>query len=316
MLSRVASNLFWIARNVERAESSARVLKTRLINALETSEAGPLAEGDWEMILDICAVSSEYYDIHPVCEAEKIARYICFDRTNINSIINCMENARNNARSVREVIPEDLWEILNEHHLSMQNENVDTWSMQRIHEYLRDIQKLSFSLQGVIEASMLREEAYNFIKVGKWMERGEKTARVLNVVSEKTKELKLQTETDHYYYWLSALQFLNGYDAYLKRFPPKMEPAQVISFLISYEQFPRSIEYCMEHVRETVMKLESGQVSHYSEELFDAMDRVTQEFMKIKFRKLGMDEIGPFLDKFQNDCNRISSIFARTYYFV
>ncbi|PRO66655.1 alpha-E domain-containing protein [Alkalicoccus urumqiensis] len=316
MLSRVAASLFWMARNMERAESNARVLESRLINALESSEYGKLATDDWEAVLEICSSVTEYRSMYDACEARPIAQYITFDARNINSIVNCLENARHNARSVRDNIPEELWELLNEQYLTLRDEEFYAWSIRDIQAFLQQTKRLSFMIQGVIESSMLREEPYHFIKVGKWIERAEKTARVLNVVCEKTTQLKEETQTDHYYYWLSALQFLNGYDAYLKRFPPTMEPKHVLPFLVSYEQFPRSIEYCMDHVREAVMQLEGGKVSHYSEELFQALDHVTDEFVKMKFQQMDSADIGPFLDRFQNDCNRLASVFASTYYFV
>ncbi|WP_246238213.1 alpha-E domain-containing protein [Alkalicoccus luteus] len=315
MLSRVASSLFWMARNVERAESNARVLEARLINALETQEYGKVALSDWEAVVEICASKLDYEEKGGSFTAEAAASYIALDPENLNSIRNCLENARFNARAVRDHIPEDFWYVLNEHYLSFRSEPFTDWNTRRIQTFLQDTQRLSYTLQGIIESSMLREEAYQFIKIGKWLERGEKTARVLNVMCEKTKEAE-QEANANYYYWLSALQFLNGYSAYLKRFPPTMDPSHVIPFLISYEQFPRSIEYCMEHVRETVMKLENGQVSHYSEDLFKSLDYVSSEFMRIKFQKLSKEETGLFLDRFQNDLNRISSVFSSTYYFV
>ncbi|MFC4736426.1 alpha-E domain-containing protein [Bacillus daqingensis] len=315
MLSRVASSLFWMARNVERAESNARVLEARLINALETQEYGKVSLSDWEAVVEICASKVDYEAKGGTFTAKEAASYISLAPENINSIRNCLENARFNARAVRDHIPEDFWYVLNEHYLSFRGEPFTDWNMRRIQTFLQDTQRLSFTLQGIIESSMLREEAYQFIKIGKWLERSEKTARVLNVMCEKTKEAE-QEANANYYYWLSALQFLNGYSAYLKRFPPTMDPEYVIPFLISYEQFPRSIEYCMEHVRETIMKLEGGQVSHYSEDLFKSLDHVSSEFMKIKFQRLSKEETGQFLDRFQNDLNRISSVFSSTYYFV
>lgn len=316
MLSRVASSLFWMARNIERAESNARVLESRLINALETSDHGKIATGDWEAVLEICASAEDYRESYDVYDPKSVSFYISFAEDNMNSILNCLENARLNARAVRDNIPEELWEVLNEHYLSIQNQDYFFWTTKQVQTFLQEIKILSFTIQGIIESCMLREEAYSFLKIGKWLERGEKTARVLNVTCEKTMEAEEETNTDHYYYWLSALQFLNGYSSYLKRFPPTMDPKHVLPFLISYDRFPRSIEYCMEHVRETVMKLEDGQVSHYSEDLFSALDYVTKEFMKIKFQQMSTKDMAPFLDRFQNDCNRISSVFANTYYFV
>ncbi|CAM3772645.1 alpha-E domain-containing protein [Alkalicoccus chagannorensis] len=312
MLSRTAAGLFWMSRNIERAESNARTLESRLINALESPEYSTGAVRDWEAVLEICAGVTEYRAFYEDCTAESVASYITFDDRNINSITNCLGYARQNARATRDVLPEELWQLLNERYLAIQEFN-GTWTVQEVHRFLREVKQLSYTIQGIIESSMLREESYHFIKIGKWLERAEKTARVLNVVCEKTMESEDELHAD-YYYWLSALQFLNGYDAYLKRFPPTMEPQYVLPFLLSYEQFPRSIEYCMEHVREAVLKLEHGQVSHYSEDLFFALDRVMDDFVKIKFRKRTAREIGPFLDDFQNSCGRIGSVFASTYY--
>lgn len=316
MLSRVADSLYWMARNMERAESNARILESRLINALEVSDSGLIAEGDWEAVVEISSSMEEYNRTYDDLLPETVAHYISFDRTNVNSIINCIEYARNNAKSVREIIPAELWEALNESFLAMNRNNQSYWSMKKIHTFLQSVKTLSFTFQGVIEGTMPREDAYRFIKIGKWLERGEKTARILNVVCEKTAQEEREMQADQYYYWLSALQFVNGYDAYLKRYPPTMEPKHVLPFLISYHQFPRSIEYCVDHVREAVKELEGGKVSHYSKELFDALDSVSNEFTKIRFQQMTSEEMGPFLDRFQNDCNRVGYVFSKTYYLV
>ncbi|MGJ9384041.1 alpha-E domain-containing protein [Salipaludibacillus sp. CF4.18] len=314
MLSRVADGLYWMSRNIERAESNARILESRLINALELPDSDGIAVGDWEAIVEITSSIEEYHQTYDNFLPETVAHYVSFDQTNVNSIVNCIEYARNNARSIREIIPLELWEALNEFYLAMNKDYKAYWSMKKIHSFLQSVKTLSFTIQGIIEGVMPREDAYQFMKIGKWLERGEKTARILNVVCEKTREEEEATQTNQYYYWLSALQFVNGYDAYLKKYPPTMEPKYVLPFLISYHQFPRSIEYCVDHVREAVKGLEDGKVSHYSEELFDAIDHVSNEFMKIKFQRMTSEEMEPFLDRFQNDCNRIGYVFSKTYY--
>ncbi|WP_416147866.1 alpha-E domain-containing protein [Salipaludibacillus sp. HK11] len=316
MLSRVAEGVYWMARNMERAENNARVLEARLIHALEVSNSEAVADTDWESVVEICSSYEEYSEVYDDLLPETVAHFVSFDKANINSIVNCIEYARNNARSVREIIPQELWEILNDAYLTINNQNYSYWSMKKIYAFLQSIKTLSFTVQGAIESSMLREEAYTFLKIGKWLERAEKTARILNVVCEITKGEDEAIQEDHYYYWLSALQFVNGHDAYLKKYPPTMESRKVLHFLISYHQFPRSIEYCIDHVREAVKELEGGKVSHYSEDLFDTLDYMSNEFTKIKFQQMSSEEIGPFLDRFQNDCNRIGYVFSKTYYLV
>lgn len=106
----------------------------------------------------------------------------------------------------------------------------------------------ALTAQGIIESGMSRSVAYRMIKIGKWLERAEKTARILNVVCEQTRETQLLYKGDDYYAWLSALRMLNGYEAYLKVNRPKMDPKTILTFLIADESFPRSIHYNMNHV--------------------------------------------------------------------
>lgn len=161
---------------------------------------------------------------------------------------------------------------------------------------------------------MSRGVPYTFIKVGKWLERAEKTARILNVTCEKQKREALQHTTDNYYYWLAALQFLNGYDAFIKEHPPTMDSAYVLDFLIREETFPRSIAYCMNHIERAVTELEGGDINHYSEELFRLLELIRTEITETSIRDMNMDELMVFLDHFQKQCMALSSVFMDTYY--
>lgn len=121
-------------------------------------------------------------------------------------------------------------------------------------------------------------------------------------------------KTDDYYFWLAALRMTNGYNAYLKSNPPRMEPKKVLSFLISDKTFPRSIRYCLDHVRAAVEELEEGKVSHYSWELYAKLDEVRTSFSETDIESLDSDELMHFLNRFQDGCNEISRIFSSTYY--
>ncbi|MFB5663860.1 alpha-E domain-containing protein [Alteribacillus sp. HJP-4] len=316
MLSRVADSLYWMGRNIERAENNARVVSIRLINMLEVSDGEMYSDRDWEEVIEICSSLTEYHLLYHTLDTDSIIQYLSFSDHNLNSISNCVTYARENAKSSRETLPEELWESLNECYWLVKDLNRIDWSIREVHSFLYHIKQLSFTSQGIIESCMPRDVPHAFIQIGKWLERAEKTARILNVISEKTFLIDDKKTADNYYYWLAALQFVNGFDAYLKQYPPVMTAPQVLQFLIGEKVFPRSIRYCIDHVMAAVRDIEDGKVSHYSEELFDAMNRLDQEFQSIDFQKVSQEELKSFLDRFQNHCNEIGSIFSRTYYLL
>ncbi len=314
MLSRVANSLYWMARNIERTENIARVMSVQLINTLEASDEETLADLDWDMVVAICASHQELEHIknNKGLDEEYILDYLASSKVNQNSLINCIDIARENARTSRDHLPNDIFEIWNDFFLYAEGLREGKLTKESINKYLRRIKSTSLTIQGAIESSMSRGRPYRFLKIGKWLEKAENTARTLNVVCCHSREG--EAETNRYYNWRFALQLLNGYEAYLKQFPPIMEPKNVLSFLITEESFPRSIRYCIDHIRDAIIDVEQGKISHYSREIFSALDELTAEFTEMKIQELNLSELCQFLDYFQNRCNEIGQIFSETYY--
>ncbi|WP_101842295.1 alpha-E domain-containing protein [Halobacillus sp. Marseille-P3879] len=315
MLSRVADSLYWMARNIERAENNARILSTQLIQMLETSDQDVMHR-DWEEILEICASKEEYYERYARLNRDTVIHHITWSPANINSLQNNIVFARENAKATRDHIPDELWQLINQFYLDKQAEQDQPMTPQTTQEQLKDIILMSMTAQGIIESTMTRGIPYTFIKVGKWIERAEKTARLLNVICEKTLKEKYNTASENYYYWLTALQIVNGYDSYIKENPPTMNPKDVLTFLIENKDFPRSIRYCVDHILQAVHNLESGRISHYSEELFQILAGIQEEIGRTDIANMGMEELMNFLDNFQDNCHRISRVFSQTYYLV
>ncbi|WKA50611.1 alpha-E domain-containing protein [Planococcus liqunii] len=318
MLSRVANSLYWMSRNAERAENNARILDVQLLQMIEASDEELIRESDWRLTYEICASTQELEGLHslsPYNEA-KLVHYLAIADENLNSVANCVRYIRENARVSRDHITDEYWQIWNSCYLALQNIDPQQCMTSEIRSFLELVKMTSLTSQGIIESAMQRGVGYQIIKIGKWLERAEKTARILNVVCERTYEQQLQEETEDYYYWLAALRMTKGYEAYLKAHLPKMDPRQVLSFLISDKAFPRSIRYCLDHVREAVEELEGGKVSHYSWELLAKLDEVRTEFNEIDIDHLTADEMMDFLNHFQDGCNEISELFSKTYYLI
>jgi len=316
MLSRVADSLYWMSRNIERAENNARVLGVQLIQMLEASSEESLANHDWEAVIEICGSLKEFNKLYDRFSVNNVIDYLAFSEDNYSSVLNCVKFARENARTTRDIIPNDLFEVWNDLYLDSTKMIIPEGSLKDVHEFLKRVKIASLTSQGVIESSMSRGVPYRFIKIAKWLERAEKTARILNVLSEKSLEDQERSDGTNYYYWRSALQLLNGYDEYLKKYPPRMNEQDVLTFLVSDFSFPRSIQYCMDHVREAIIALEGGKVSHYSWRMYAALDRLMDEFDEMKIRALKVQEINAYLDDFQDRCNDISEVFSQTYYLI
>ncbi|WP_241657177.1 alpha-E domain-containing protein [Halobacillus salinus] len=314
MLSRVADSLYWLGRNMERAENNSRVLSTQLIHMLEATDEQALNR-DWEEVIEICASIEDYYERYGRIDRDTVIQYLSISPLNMNSFMNCMIYARENAKATRDIIPEELWEVLNEFYLDQKEWEEQPSTRQHTERYLKNVTTTSMTAQGVIESSMSRDLPYTFLKVGKWLERGEKISRILNVFCEKNRK-DPQSSNNTYYYWLTALQYTNGYDAYLKKNPPTMQPEKVLNFLIKEPTFPRSIRYCINHVKEAIDRIEDGKISHYSADLFDMIERIQVEIEDTEIESMDMEELMQFLDHFQDRCLTLSRMFSETYYLV
>ncbi|MBB5181872.1 putative alpha-E superfamily protein/transglutaminase-like putative cysteine protease [Planomicrobium koreense] len=318
MLSRVANSLYWMSRNAERAENNARILDVQLLQMIEASDEELVRDSDWKLIYEICASSEELSRIKSQehYEEDQLVQYLSFDEGNMNSVANCVRTARENARVSRDHITDDYWQTWNRCYLALQDVEAGQCTAKDVGKFLERVKFTSLTSQGIIEAAMSRGVGYQIIKIAKWLERAEKTARILNVVCERTYEQQLKAQTEDYYYWLSALRMTNAYDAYLKANPPKMDPRQILDFLISNQSFPRSIRYCLDHVRAAVEELEDSKISHYSWELYAKLDEVRTEFNELNLDELSTDGMMEFLNHFQDGCNEISQLFSKTYYLI
>jgi uncharacterized alpha-E superfamily protein/transglutaminase-like putative cysteine protease len=318
MLSRVADSLYWMARNIERTELNARILDVHLTQMVETSSEDLLDGKHWKILFESCSTKEKLEELknNPEARDEEYLRFLAFDSENENSIFSCIRVARENARISRDHLPNELFEIWNDLYLFTHHAEQEQFSIHKLRAFLRNVKVTALTAQGIIESGMSRSVAYRMIKIGKWLERAEKTARILNVVCEQTRETQLSYKGDDYYSWLSALRMLNGYEAYLKVNRPKMDPKTILTFLIADESFPRSIHYNMNHVRAAVDILENAKIAHYSSELYYALESLKNDFDEISIQELNSDDMLAFLNQFQNKCNAVGQIFSKTYYLI
>lgn len=314
MLSRVADSLYWMARYSERTESNAHILSMQLIRMLEESETKDYCNCEWNTILDICSSRMDYNQYYTDIRTLQVVEYMAFSEENTNSLVNLIGSVRENAKVVRDCIPTDLWEVWNELYLQLEQERSKReFSLLDIHAFLQKINTTSMVATGIVDSVMSRELAYHFIKIGKWLERGEKTARILQAIFQKIESK--QNSEEKLFDGDSAVLLINGCGDYSNKYRFE-DPNEILQFLVSDRTFPRSIAYCMEHVKKSIMQIESEKVAHYSFEMFLTIEELITTVKNVKMEQLTFEEQYAYITELLKKCIMFSKIFATTYYLV
>ncbi len=260
MLSRAANNLYWMSRHIERAENTARLLDVThrmsllpyRIHETEQSWAEP-----WALPLVINGLASSYYERYPgPLSPDQVLRFMVLDPANPASLYSCIQSARENARTVRGAITSEMYEDINATWLEMRNQDIDRLHAGGISEFFDWVKLRSHQFRGVTFGTMLRDEGYNFIRLGTFIERADNTARLLDVKYHTL----LPSAADvggavDYYQWGALLRSLSAFDAYRKVYRDLITPTKVTELLVLRDDVPRSLHACMNDIYDILQKL-------------------------------------------------------------
>ncbi len=246
MLSRVADAIYWASRYVERAENVARFIEVHLNLTLET----PVRQRpSWRSLVMITGDHELFDRSHGDTSAEAVAWFLTFDPTYPNSIVSSLARARDNARSVRESISREMWQELNEFYLMVKQASRAPFRVNEMGDFLRRVKLSGIHYEGVTNATLSRGEAWSFARLGRLLERADKTSRILDV-----KYYSLSSTADAVPGTAAAAVDQAGWGALLnsasalqmyRQHHHVTAPRDVARFLLLNRQFPRSILYCV-----------------------------------------------------------------------
>ncbi len=252
MLSRTADHLFWMARYMERAENTARMLDVNYEASLLPQSADAADKG-WKGLLSISELSGDFAKRHGEVTPASVIRYMVSDENNGSSIRNCLQAARENARAVRGTLTTEVWETQNQTWLEFQRKVASD-------AYLRDPSSLfewvkfrSHLSRGVTVGTMLQDEAFHFLRIGSFLERADNTARLLDVKFHAVESEYhggapgRDIEVD-FYHWSGILRSVSGFEVYRKVYRNVIRPEKVAELLILRPDMPRSLAACMQEV--------------------------------------------------------------------
>jgi len=242
MLSRVANSIYWMCRYIERAENVARFISVNLNLLLDLpSERGK----HWDTLIMATGDQALFEDSCPNCGRAEVIRFLTFDREYPNSILSCLAAARENGRSIREIISSEMWEHLNNFYLELVDAKRLDLSLTDPHRFFQIIQMRSHLFTGLMDSTMSHGEAWNFARIGMMIERADKTSRILDVkyFMLLPRAEFVNTPIDNIQ-WTAVLKSASAFEMFRKQHH-QITPRSVANFLIFDHQFPRSIRHCV-----------------------------------------------------------------------
>jgi len=314
MLSRTADHLFWMARYMERAENTARMLDVNYQTAL-LPQSEDMAEQGWRGLLSISELTWSFSKKYEEVTARNVMDFMVRDETNPSSIVACLRAARENARAVRGALTTEVWETQNQTWLEFNRVLAEGAFDRDPGAFFEWVKVRSHQSRGVTVGTMLMDEALHFLRIGTFLERADNTARLLDVkfhalASEYfgAGNVKESQEVD-FYHWSAILRSVSGFEIYRKVYRNVIRPERVAELLILRPDMPRSLAACMNEVM-TNLKLVAN---HQSDETLRRAGRLSADLQYGKIDEILATGLHAYLTQFLDRVNDLGAGIGRDF---
>ncbi|MEI7728850.1 MAG: alpha-E domain-containing protein [Verrucomicrobiota bacterium] len=311
MLSRVADSLYWMNRYVERAESVARFVDVNL-NLMLDSQSG---EGQqWQPLVNTTGDHEEFAKRFGQPTEKTVTQFLTFDSENGNSIMSCISSARENARSIREIISSEMWEQLNTFYLMLRDaENYGKWRANP-HDFFTAVKHQSHLFCGITDATMTHGEAWHFGRLGRKLERADKTSRMLDVKYF----ILLRSAADvgspfDDVQWAAVLRSASAFEMYRKRHG-RLSPRGIVEFLLLDHEFPRAIRFCMDTARNSLHAISGTPMGSFRTAPEKLLGQLTSDLAYAQVDDIINSGLHEYLDELQSKINRVDVGVFETFF--
>jgi uncharacterized alpha-E superfamily protein len=311
MLSRVADSIYWMSRYIERAENVARFIDVNLNLMLDL----PLDSGQqWQPLVDITGDSHEFLERYGAPSPHNVIQFLTFDADNVNSIVSCLRAARENARSVREIISSEMWEQLNESYLMVNDAARHGASLTDPQDLFASVKMASHEFAGVTDATMTHGEGWHFCQLGRMLERADKTSRIVDVkyfLLLPTIEDVGTTVDDMQ--WAAVLRSASAFEMYHKSHG-RISPTRIVEFLLLDREFPRAIHYCLMAARRSVHAITGTPAGMFRTSVEQLLGALCSELNYGQIDDIIMSGLHEYLDVLQARMNKVGLGIQETFF--
>ncbi|KMN39715.1 hypothetical protein VK91_11500 [Lysinibacillus sp. LK3] len=302
-----------MARYSERTQTNAHILQVQLLNMLEQSGQEHDYIDHWEAVLNICASKEEYLANYTTIRVNPLIDYLLFSEKNGNALHATLRAIRENARVTRDSMPTELWEIQNSFYLTKQQSILKRERpipLIALQDFLQDVRKTLWMETGLIEGSMDRDLPFYFMQVGKWLERAEKTIRMIVIIVEQQQRTGTSLLEDDG-------TFLLDLSAARESFMRKHRQTNlltVIRYLVQDAHFPCSVMFCVKKIEEAITAIEHDSLSPRFLTLQSDISSLVLAIDHIDFWQMTIEETLKMMEERLSQCMAFSDAFSTIYH--
>ena len=309
MLSRVAENLYWLGRCIERAENTARLVNVNANLLLDLPRG--IAPG-WQPLIAITGSEAAYQERYADYEERNVLRFLVGDPAYHSSILSSLVAARENARTIRDIVPREVWELINELYLYARDNVQSGLSKRGRHGFLSHVIEAAQATAGTVDGTMSHDAGYRFLCAGRMIERADMTTRIVDVRSASLLSVEdsaslLPFDTVQ---WVSVLKSLTAYQMYRRKMQVRVRRADALRFLLQDTEFPRAFYHCASAAEENLARLPR------SESACKALATVKRAVRRADITALAVsgEKLHAFVDRLQIGLGRTHGQIADTWF--
>lgn len=309
MLSRVADSLYWMSRYLERAENTVRQLDVTMSLLLDTSETS--AETRWSRLQQSLGGAQE---IAWSGDVDAIIRSLIFDPVHPASVTSCLNAARENARQVREEISTEQWQRLNRLYHQIHSPQAQAQFRANINDFLVSIVDGIHLFKGVSDTTMIHGEGWQFIRLGRYLERAYATATLLEVHQQNLLSLPESEHTGYRYLELvGLLRCCTSFEAYCQVYTADIAADRILEFLLLNRDFPHALRYAIDGVRQSLEAIQASGARRPPEALHSVVGRLQSMLRYTTIEEILRGDPGAFLHSIREQCQRIHEVLYGHY---
>lgn len=309
MLSRVAEDLYWFGRYVQRAENTARLVAAHSDLVLDLPRKLDIG---WSTLVEILGVGPLFLEHHDDRYGEMdVVRFLVLDPRNAGSVASSVSAAREILRTVRESMPQESWEQLNNLHLLLQEIGEKSLGRSKRQALLQRVVETSLMIYGIVTASMNHDVGYQFMRLGTSLEQADMTTRIIDVraaTMSGTEAAGELTRSFQNLQWMSVLQSLTAYHMYRRHERSRVSGSAVLRFLLQNREFPRSLMYCFQLIGRTLPHLPASRSPER------ALERVRALVQDANVERLLETRLHEWIDELQVGIGRLHAALAESYF--
>jgi uncharacterized alpha-E superfamily protein len=312
VLSRVAEACFWVGRYVERAEDVARIVDVNYHGVIENTD--PEAAPAWWSVVATTGDEDAFLARYPQATETNVAEFLLLDRTNPNSVVNCVTKAREAARRIRDRISSETWEEINRFFHFASRQTMAVVMMDGPYAFCRSVKNACHLIAGVVDSTMPHDEGWLFLRAGRLLERAGMTARILDSQAALLERPGSGPDYAATHRWIAVLKSASAYEAQRKVARGAITPLGVVRFLLLNEEFPRSALASIAQVEEALVQIRALLGLTGPSQALRATGELVARLRYTVVDEAFLTRLHETLDGFEAACNRVGDQIAAEYF--